>query len=221
MRAQACVYERACMCCKCLQWQARQTKDLRVMSAQACVHERAVRCSECLQLQARQTNCSPALRRGRHAWWSRAAPTTFQRLSTSLRAERRSSQKMHFAALCCLVCMQSEPVHLRARARHAMDACASMSMRGMYADMRADMRELRARMEKHAQRHLCEGDAAIGNAATISQLTRHQLRARTHNFMRSVCSEISGSFAGAERHRSRSQRNSEKTCRRRMLAISG
>ena len=119
------------------------------------------------------------------------------------------------------VCMQSEPVHLRARARHAMDACASMSMRGMYADMRADMRELRARMEKHAQRHLCEGDAAIGNAATISQLTRHQLRARTHNFMRSVCSEISGSFAGAERHRSRSQRNSEKTCRRRMLAISG
>ena len=35
----------------------------------------------------------------------------------------------------------------------------------MYADMRADMRELRARMEKHAQRHLCEGDAAIGHFA--------------------------------------------------------
>ena len=144
MRAQACVYERACMCCKCLQWQARQTKDLRVMSAQACVHERAVRCSECLQLQARQTNCSPALRRGRHAWWSRAAPTTFQRLSTSLRAGEafvtenafRSTLLPTFASKASLcICV---PEH-----GHTIDACASMGMRSMYTDMRAGMRELR------------------------------------------------------------------------------
>ena len=139
MRAQACVYERACMCCKCLQWQARQTKDLRVMSAQACVHERAVRCSECLQLQARQTNCSPALRRGRHAWWSRAAPTTFQRLSTSLRAGEAFVTENAFRST-LLPCL------------HAKRACAfACQSTACYGCMRID--EHAWHVCRHARRH--------------------------------------------------------------------
>ena len=45
-------------------------------------------------------------------------------------------------------------------------------------------------------------------------LTRQQLRAHTHNFMRSMRSGNSSSFAGAERHRSRSLQSRESTCLR-------
>ena len=132
MRAQACVYERACMCCKCLQWQARQTKDLRVMSAQACVHERAVRCCECLQLQARQTNCSPALRRGRHAWWSRAAPKSFRMLSICARRRGRHRK---------CISQHSHCKCLHAYERACASACKTMAC---YGCMRIDEHALNA-----------------------------------------------------------------------------